>query len=255
MPNNSTNSSTLDHALPFRSKTFVITLSFFMALIIILSVSGNILMISAIMRSHRLRSAFANKLITSLALSDFLTAAIPLTYQLVTVLDISLISNGGLLCTIGGLSAYAFFYVSLMTMVMLSVDRFVALGFPLQHSLRMTFKVRTVMLSFPWVHTTLFCIFALIYTDIEFDWESMSCGFSWDKVPMGFTLYLLLVHVSIPFVVLFVLCSWTVRLVRLQNKEILRLQARVSPIEGDRTNSQKSLRASRRGKQTLFFLF
>lgn len=248
MQNNSTNSS---HHM--RSQASTVLLSFFMSIIILLSVVGNILLISAIVRSHRLRSSFPNKLITSLAIADLLTASFPLTYLLATVINVNLISNGGLLCVMGSLSAYTFFYVSVLTMVMLSVDRFIALGFPLQYSIRVTSKVRLTMLAYPWVHSACFCVFSLIYTDIEFEWESMACGFPWKKIPQGFTLYLLLFHVSIPFGLLFLLSSWTVHLVRAQNKEILSKMG-VSPSvkAKDSLDGQERLRESRRGKKTLF---
>ncbi|KAK3733196.1 hypothetical protein QZH41_007271 [Actinostola sp. cb2023] len=50
-------------------------------------------------------ACFANKLIMSLAMADFLTAAFPLSYQLATVIDVRIISDGGVLCTIAMIEA------------------------------------------------------------------------------------------------------------------------------------------------------
>lgn len=247
MINNTTNSSLLEHPFHLRSKTAVIIFSFFISVIIFLSVCGNVLLISAILKSPRFRSSFPNKLIVSLAMADFLTAAFPLSYQLATVVNIHLISNGGLLCKVGGLATYALFYASLLNMVMLSLDRFVALGLPLQYSLRMTFKIRTVILAYPWIHSALFYIFCFIFVDVEFEWKSLACGFTWDKAPLGFNLYVLLVHVTLPFIVLTVLCAWTVHLVRSQNKQLF-LRTRASPSKEDRTDRQARLRNARRSK-------
>lgn len=209
-----------------RKKEETIGLSVSLAVIIAFSVFSNFLLIFVFLKNKRLRDSFANKLILSLAVADFTTASFPLSYQLATILDVTIISNGGLLCSIGGLLSYSTFSVSVLNMVMLSVDRFVALGYPLQYNLRMTSKVKIFMITYPWIHGALFFILCGSILEVKFDRKGLDCGLSWSERPMVFTLSILLIHVGIPFVLLLVLNTWTLCLVRAQNRQILNYDKR-----------------------------
>ena len=199
MNNNTANAS---QVFTLRSNVEIISLSVVLAIIIVLSVCGNFLLILAFIRNQRLLSSFANKLIMSLAMADFLTAVFPLSYQLATVIDVRIISDGGVLCTIGGLTSYSFFFISVFTLVMLSVDRFVALGFPLRYIQLMKPKLKVFMIAYPWVHGTLFSIICASFLEIKFSPDSFDCGLSWRKRSMAFTLSILLFHVVIPLILI-----------------------------------------------------
>jgi hypothetical protein len=219
-------SNNVQDPLNIRSSIESITLSVSLALIIAFSVFGNFLLIISFLKNKRLRASFANKLILSLAVADFTTASFPMSYQLATILNVKIISNGGVICTIGGLASYSFFFTSTFTMVMLCIDRFVALGYPLQYNLRMTSKVKIFMITYPWIHGALFFILCGSILEVKFDRKGLDCGLSWSERPMVFTLSILLIHVGIPFVLLLVLNTWTLCLVRAQNRQILNYDKR-----------------------------
>ncbi|XP_031554116.1 melanopsin-like [Actinia tenebrosa] len=219
--NNTSSYNKVQEPLKPRSSVELITLSLSLALIIALSVFGNLLLILSIFKNERLRASFANKLILSLAIADFLTASFPMSYQLATVVNVNIISNGGVVCTIGGLATYSFFFTSTFTMIMLCIDRFVALGYPLHYNLRITSRVKIFMIAYPWVHGSLFAILCGSLLDINFDPKGLDCGLGWHKRPMAFTLSVLMIHVGMPFVLLLVLNTRTLFLVRAQNRQIL----------------------------------
>lgn len=228
-----------------RSKLEIIAFSVSLAIIIFLSLCGNFLLISAFIRSRRLRYSFANKLIMSLAVTDFMTAAFPLSYQLSTVIDVKLISHGGLLCQLGGMASYAFYFISLATLVMLSVDRFIALGFPLRYRYMMNQRVKVAMVSFPWCHGTLFVILCVSFMEIKFHLNGFDCGLEWSSLPMVFNLGMLMIYLGIPLILLTVLNTWTLILVRGQNKRIL--DYRLRDVQSSSTCRAKEA-SNRRGK-------
>jgi len=210
----------------YRSDVEVILLSVSLTIIIALSLCGNFLLILAFIRNYRLRASFANKLIMSLAVADFLTAALPLTYQLSTVINVHLISNEGLLCTIGGLTSYSFFFTSVYTLVMLGIDRFIALGFPLRYNSYINMKVQIFMISYPWFHGFMFLILTGSLLKVDYNPTSYDCSLSWSDRPMSFTLTILLIHIGAPLFLLIVLNTWTQCLVRAQNRHMMALVCR-----------------------------
>ncbi|XP_020910880.1 melanopsin [Exaiptasia diaphana] len=238
---NRTNNDTIT-----RSSLEIISLSVSLAIIVALSLFGNFLLILAFIRNGRLRASFANKLIMSLAMADFLTAAFPLTYQLATVINNDIIRNGGFLCTVGGLTSYSFFFTSVFTLVMLSVDRFLALGFPLRYNRWMNPKTKVVIIAYPWIHGALF--FILCAATLEVTYQPFDCSLSWSTRPLAFTLSIMMIHVGFPLCILIALNTWTQILVRAQNRRIMDYDssegARGNSIFRNRTQQAQNRRAN-----------
>lgn len=206
-----------------RSKEENIGLSVSLAFIIVASLVGNFLLIFIFIKNARLRSSIANKLIMSLAAADFMTAAFPLIYQFVTIIDVSVISQGGFLCTLGGLFSYTTFSISIMTMVMLTIDRFLALGYPMRYTAFVTPRVKLAMITYPWLHGALLTIGFAPTGYVTFDPEGLDCGLTWRERAIAFAASFMAIHVALPFVVLLVLNSRTLWLVRKQNRSILQM--------------------------------
>lgn len=209
------NNSTL--MLPW-SKEELVTLSAVISIIITVSLLGNLLIIIVLLKGKRLRSNFANQLVLSLAITDVTTAFFPMNYQLATFVDISLITNGGLLCSAGGLISYVLFLVSILTLVMLSLDRFMALGKPLKYNQHLTVKLKTFIITYPWAHGSIFGVLCGVFIPIKFDPVSMDCGLGWKDRQLWFIVIVFALNFVIPFVVLAVMSVMTFRLVKNQNK-------------------------------------
>jgi hypothetical protein len=212
-------------SFPTWSPEETITFSLIFSMIMIASLLGNLLIIVVFVKAKRLISSFANKLVLSLAVADLATALFPMNYQLAAVVDVSLISREGVLCTMGGLSSYTGFLISILTMVMLSVDRFIALGYPLKYNLRISSSVKAFMIAYPWIHGALFGIFCGIFIKIKFDPGSMDCGLSWKERHVGFVIFVLFIHFVVPFAMLTVMNAMTLRLVRCQNRVVIRQES------------------------------
>jgi len=115
-----------------------------------------------------------------------------------------------------------FFLVSILTMMMLSVDRFMALGYPLKYNLHLTDKVKFFMITYPWVHGSVFGILCGTFFPIRFDPVSMDCGLNWKERQLWFIITVLTINFVIPFTLLAVMNLMTLRLVRCQNRIFVR---------------------------------
>lgn len=205
-----------------RSKEEIIGLSVSLSIIITMSLIGNSLLL-LIFKDHRLRSIFANKLIMNLAIADFLTAAFAMTYQLATVIDVHLISDSGMLCKLGSMISYVTFSISVVSMMLLSLDRYIALGYLLKYQTKLTPIVKCFLLAIPWTWGLIVTsIFTVFLSKFNFDLVGLDCGLLWSPRPYGFAA-IMSFQVGIPFSSLLALNLRTLCLVRKQNRSMARI--------------------------------
>lgn len=139
-----------------------------LGIIIIFGLCGNLLVIIAILRFKRLRRSVNSYLILNLAICDFLTAFLNMPYHLATVLDVSIIADDGLLCKVGGILSYPFYISSTVTLVMLAVERHIAVSYPLRYLTHVTSRTISMMICYSWFQGVLFTIFFSFLGNIEF---------------------------------------------------------------------------------------
>ncbi|KXJ18534.1 5-hydroxytryptamine receptor 4 [Exaiptasia diaphana] len=176
-----------------------IFLSIFLIVVIVFGVVGNTFVIAATVRFHRLRRNVSNYLLLNLAISDLLSSSVIMPYHLASVINLDIINDNGLLCQIGGTLSYPILLTSTLTLVMLAIDRFIAMSDPLRYRARITFKAISFMISYTWLHSTFFTIFTLLLVDMEFDEVSLDCGVAWQKSPLWFALLSMLLNIVFPF--------------------------------------------------------
>lgn len=216
-----------------RSVAEIIVLSLVLGTIILGATVGNLLVLLGL-RRQSFREKPSHLLLVNLAISDLLIAVIIQPYQLATVIHSSLIEEGGTLCSVGGVLNYPFFFVSLITLVGMCVDRFYAFGNPLLHRTRFTFNVALSIVVYSWIHSAAFGIGTGLAINIEYDPSSMDCGLGWTKRHIAFTLFVLLTHIALPFFILLVSSVWLFRRLKAHNEQLRQLQQRHEGYESDR---------------------
>ena len=226
-----------------RSFEELIVLTIVMFFIILCSLIGNLMVLIAFKASKVLRKNHSNFLILNLATSDFLSAGLLMPFQLVIVIQPSLVIHGGILCSLAGVLSYPFFIVSSFSLVMLSFERYVALGYPLHHLSKITPRFIGTMVIYPWVHALCYATFTGLAIDIKFDPKSLDCGLGWRERHIAFVLFTALVHVVFPFVALVTLNTRTLLLVRNQGRRTrLHLQASQGNIVANRRKGRRQIK-------------
>ena len=147
--NNSSSSSQVD--CPSSVST---TLTVVLAAISLLALSGNFLVIMTFMKTVNLKTS-PNYYIVNMAISDLVCVILnwPL-YATEGLLQAggSLINNtvaASLFCKLGIYSRAMSYVVSILSLVLIAVDRFIAIAFPLR-SLKITARNRTIFLLLTW---------------------------------------------------------------------------------------------------------
>lgn len=207
-----------------------------LGIIIVFGVCGNLLVIIAILRFKRLRRAVNSYLILNLAVSDFLTASILMPFHLATVLDLNIIVDNGFLCKIGGILSYPFYICSTITLVMLAIERHIAVSDPLRYISRVTTRTIAIMIVYCWTQGVIFVVLVSSLANIEFSTQSLDCGVAWAGTPLWLSILALLLNIVLPFFLLLIMSLRVLIVAIRQKKRIDTERFRI-----DRTQRKKSV--------------
>lgn len=207
-----------------------------LGIIIIFGVCGNLLVIIAILRFKRLRRSLNSFLILNLSISDFLTASLLMPYNLATVLDLSIIADDGFLCKIGGILSYPLYICSTVTLVMLAIERHIAVSDPLRYMSRVTARTIAIMIGYSWFQGVLFVLLFAIMGNIEFSTHSLDCGVAWEGTPLWLSIFALFMNIIVPF---FLLLIMSVRVLIIAVRQRKRID--IERFGVNRTNRKKSV--------------
>ena len=162
------NSSTQDFDLVCSEPTLPLFKLYtaFLVLIMLATIFGNVLVITAVYLYHRLRR-MTNFFIISLAISDLFVALIHLPLRI----DQSVHNNNWCFDKAPGVVTTCAYWIvmdtvfssaSICNLVVISIDRFLAITKPFQYQRRMTKKVGFSLIAFVWVYAMLWGTLSLI---------------------------------------------------------------------------------------------
>ena len=162
------NSSTRDFDLVCSEATLPLFQLYtaFLVLIMLATIFGNVLVITAVYLYHRLRR-MTNFFIISLAISDLFVALIHLPLRI----DQSVHNNNWCFDKAPGVVTTCAYWIvmdtvfssaSICNLVVISIDRFLAITKPFQYQRRMTKKVGFSLIAFVWVYAMLWGTLSLI---------------------------------------------------------------------------------------------
>lgn len=155
-----------------------------MAVIGIAALIGNTLVILIVCKTLSLQTS-TNCYYVNVAVSDFLSslATIPLylTHEIIT-------SNGSVLqgsvatfgCKVGVFIRMVSAITSILNLVLIAVDRFIAIVYPLKATL-ITRKIRVALLISTWLISMAYCIPMFQYFKVEKVDQETSCQFVWNR--------------------------------------------------------------------------
>lgn len=207
-----------------------------LGIIIVFGLCGNLLVIIAILRFKRLRRSVNSYLILNLAISDFLTASLNMPYHLASVLDLSIISDNGALCKAGGILSYPFYISSTITLVMLAIERHIAVSDPLRYLSRVTSRTISIMIAYAWFQGALFTVMFALLGNIEFSNQSLDCGVTWEGTPLWLSMVALILNIVVPYVLLL---GMSVRVMIIARRQMVRIAFETSGMT--RTRRKKSV--------------
>lgn len=172
----------------------------FMFFIMITCLFGNTLVCIASIKFSYLQS-FSEQFIVSLALSDIMVAASVLPFDIIYWITFPRWPLGGYVCNLWNALFFLFLTASVLNLTLISIDRFLAVVYPLQYSIWMTPNLAKIMIASVWAYS--FGIAILIFFLLEPP-EDETYSFDLNPVFHGF---LLIGNVIFPFIIMIILYS------------------------------------------------
>ena len=202
--------------------------------ILLVSLVGNVLIILVVWKNKHLRLSI-NSFVVNMALSDLFT---PLTIMPVKIVEIisgsgafivdSPLMFGNLLCKLCYFLPDVSLLVSVESLLLISLDRFVAVVFPLK-SRRITSRVRLICICCAWiisitVHAPYFYTFRLFpYENDHFCLYDWGPAFDHDETSKRYVTATFLAIIALPICILIIVygaIAWTLRRMNNQRKNM-----------------------------------
>lgn len=163
-----------------RSLVSIVFLGIILALFILVSVCGNILVVVAVVKTPCLRDDKANSLVVNLAVTDMLNGlTVMLSTFVATVTDTHTVP--AVLCNLICVFNYCLIIASMITLCFISVDRLYAIIYPLTYVQSINHKVLAAAISWSWIQGIVFAIVPYIEDWVEYDYWEITCAIQWHK--------------------------------------------------------------------------
>ncbi|XP_041352705.1 alpha-2Db adrenergic receptor-like [Gigantopelta aegis] len=148
--------------------------------ILFTAIGGNVAVICAIYKSNKLRDEVSNLFLVNLAITDLSSATVVMTSAF-----ISLVANywplGWVWCYAVCMVNYLLIIVSMLTLCFISIDRYLAIVYPLQYISKLT-KVKILLLiGYAWFHGISFSIVPVLFQWIKYDYWEYVCAIEWHE--------------------------------------------------------------------------
>lgn len=207
-----------DNNLLYQNKPLLVLVvqAITMFVMIVVGTLANGVICHCILRNRSLRTV-TNIFILNLATTDFLLSVLCMPFAMVSCIIDDWIF-GDLMCSIYGLILSTLCIASILTLVLVAIDRYMAIKYPLKYCIYLTNKACIFMLAFVWLVAAIYSLLPAL------GWGS---GYAYIKVESicrpefetpqkdnGFTSFLFVSCFVIPFTILaflYVSILWTAR--------------------------------------------
>ncbi|XP_061074286.1 trace amine-associated receptor 13c-like [Conger conger] len=145
------------------------------AVVVSLTVCGNLLVIISICHFKQLHTA-TNFLLLSLALADFLVGAIVMPLYFTMLIDPHG-CFGIVYCLIFNVASFYLTCISIYNVALIAVDRYIALSNPFHYAMKMTTNITLRIIAILWLYSLIYNMVLLYFNGNIIDMEAnVTCG-------------------------------------------------------------------------------
>ncbi|XP_033630917.1 beta-1 adrenergic receptor-like [Asterias rubens] len=178
--------------------------------IMVMAVIGNIMVIVAVTQSWKLRNHVSNVFIVNLAITDLGCAVLVMPFSLVSVWYNELVFSL-FWCKSVCFFNYLFIITSMLTLALISVDRYIFVVYPLRYDIIVTFRRAIGLIIGAWVVGFIFAVIPSATGWVWYDNSEIICTIDWETMPTEpvqvYTICAFVVCFGIPVLVM-MCCYW-----------------------------------------------
>ncbi|XP_031549435.1 G-protein coupled receptor 161-like [Actinia tenebrosa] len=188
-----------------------------LSLIIAGGIAGNLLILTAIYRYSSLRT-MTNVFVANLAVADLLLSVLAMPFTLTSSITEDWVF-GNTMCKLHGILNSLFCEASILTLTFVSLERFIAIIYPLQyHTLITPFSVK-IMLCFIWFQAIVCASSPFLFSRYTFLWYEHLCTIDWAFKPI-YSLTFTIIFFFLPFLIMIIFYGSILRTALKQRNKI-----------------------------------
>ncbi|XP_067875235.1 G-protein coupled receptor 26 [Heterodontus francisci] len=184
-----------------------VLLVLFIVVVLIVSLLSNLLVLICFIYSSDIRKQVPGIFIVNLSFCNLLITVLNMPATLLGIVKKQQPFGDCICQTVGFLETFLTTN-TMLSMAALSIDKWIAVVFPLSYASKMRYKDAVIMMSYTWVHSLTFPIVAVVFTWVGFNnmYASCSLHLQEEMERRQFTVFTIVFHVTSFMLSLVILC-------------------------------------------------
>ncbi|XP_072022270.1 beta-2 adrenergic receptor-like [Amphiura filiformis] len=227
------NESVIDSA-PGRPLEVQITLTITLAVIIILAIFGNTLVFITVLRSSKLRRQLSSIFLLNLAITDVGCALLVMPFALTSVWQNTWIF-GDFWCDGVCFFNYCFIIVSMATLALISLDRYIFVVHPLRYEKLVTKPRAIAACCLGWLFGIAFGVAPAVANWVWYDNSEIICAIDWENETYSVVTYTVTAFVICFMIPIMVMCFAYYRIYKVARSHSNRIAHRLQSARSHRS--------------------
>lgn len=184
-----------------------IIFALFIVVVAIVSLSSNLLVLLCFVNSTEIRRQVPGIFTMNLSFCNILITILNMPTTLVGIIRDQQPFGDCLCHTVSFLETFLTAN-TMLSMAALSIDRWIAVVFPLSYSSKMRYKDAVIMVGYSWLHSLTFSLIALLFSWVDYSHVYASCTLqlSEENDRIKFTVFTVVFHATSFMLSLLILC-------------------------------------------------
>ena len=182
----------------------------------------NVLVLIVICKNKPIRQHIASVFIANLAVIDLLNLLFVMPFSAQTVVHWKWMHSDAL-CQVNGLFGMLFSLASILTLAVISLDRWAAVMKPLAYKARMTASYAVQMTAYVWLQALVFAVAPLFKSWYVSNMRYSSCGFPSGPVSASFMTYMctsIVLNIGLSLLIILITYFYVFRIARSHSRRI-----------------------------------
>ncbi|KAM9143153.1 G-protein coupled receptor 78 [Pangshura tecta] len=232
-----------------------VLLAFFLVLVLVISLLSNLLVLLCFIYSTELRKQVPGVFLVNLSFCNLLLTVLNMPFTLLGILR-NQPPVGDCICKAVGFLETFLTSNTMLSMAALSIDKWIAVVFPLRYSSKMRYKDAVLLMSYSWIHSLTFPLVSLFFSWVDYSNVYASCTLHLGEEAerRRFTVFTIVFHATSFMLSLVILCFTYLKVFKVarfhcKRIDIITMQTLVLLVDIHPSVKQRCLNEQKRRRQ------
>ncbi|NXU76132.1 GPR26 protein, partial [Oreotrochilus melanogaster] len=232
-----------------------VLLALLLVLVLVVSLLSNLLVLLCFVYSTEIRKQVAGVFLVNLSFCNLLLTVLNMPFTLLGILK-SQQPLGGYFCKAVGFLETFLTSNTMLSMAALSIDKWIAVVFPLSYTSKMRYKDAVILMGYSWLHSLTFPLVSLFYSWVDYSNVYASCTLHLKEETerRRFTVFTIIFHSTSFMLSLVILCFTYLKVLKVarfhcKRIDIITMQTLVLLVDIHPSVKQRCLNEQKRRRQ------